>query len=86
MTKHYDYEDILNKDWILSKWSSDINQMATYEVKVTGIVDGPSGDDWVVGNGWGLEEFTMPLEHFRKQAVPMGGKEACKAFMDELVA
>ena len=82
----YQYEDILNKQWILSKWSTDVNAMATYEVKITAIIDGPNGHDWIVGEGWGLQEFTMPLEHFRKQAVPMGGKEACEAFMNELVA
>ena len=82
----YQYEDILNKQWILSKWSTDVNAMATYEVKITAIIDGPNGHDWIVGEGWGLQEFIMPLEHFRKQAVPMGGKEACEAFMNELVA
>ena len=82
----YNYEDVLNRKWILTKWSTDINAMAEYEVRITGVIDGPNGHDWVVGNGWGLEEFTMPLEHFRKQARPMGGKEAVRAFMDELVA
>ena len=82
----YQYEDILNRKWILSKWSTRINQLTDYEVQITAIIDGPNGHDWIVGEGWGLSEFTMPLEHFRKQAVPMGGKEAVRAFMDELVA
>lgn len=82
----YNYEDVLNRPWILTKWSTDVNAMAEYEVRITAVIDGPNGHDWIVGEGWGLEEFTMPLEHFRKQARPMGGKEACKAFMDELVA
>ena len=82
----YQYEDILNREWILSKWAPDLNQMATYEVRITAIIDGPNGHDWIVGEGWGLSEFTMPLKHFRKPAVPMGGKEAVRAFMDELVA
>jgi hypothetical protein len=97
MIMTYQYEDILNRDWILTKWSTDLNQMATHEVRITAIIDGPDGHDWIVGEGWGLtatngiynlkaSEFTMPLEHFRKQAVPMGGKEACKSFMNELVA
>jgi hypothetical protein len=85
-TNEYNYEDILNKEWILSKWSPASNQMADYEVRITAIIDGPNGHDWIVGQGWGLAEFTMPLEHFRKQAVPMGGKEAVRAFMEELVA
>ena len=82
----YNYEDVLNRPWILTKWSTDINAMAEYEVRITAVIDGPNGHDWIVGEGWGLEEFTMPLEHFRKQARPMGGKEAVRAFMDELVA
>ena len=82
----YNYEDVLNRPWILTKWSTDVNALAEYEVRITGIIDGPNGHDWVVGEGWGLEEFTMPLEHFREQARPMGGKEAARAFMDELVA
>jgi hypothetical protein len=82
----YNYEDVLNRPWILTKWSTDVNAMAEYEVRITAVIDGPNGHDWIVGEGWGLEEFTMPLEHFRKQARPMGGKEAVRAFMDELVA
>jgi hypothetical protein len=76
-------EDILNQEWILSKWDLELNKLCDYEVRINDIIDGPLGYEWVVGQGWALAEFKMPLEHFRKQAQPIEEGPIWNRFMDE---
>ena len=77
---------MINTEWILSKWSTEVNAMATYEVRITGQVDGPNGHDWVIVEGHGMKELAMPLEHFLKQAVPMDETNTTEAFLSEMIA
>lgn len=78
--------DIINHDWILTKWSTDVNALVEYEVWITDIVDGPNGHDWVIVQGDGIDELAMPLEHFLKQAVIMDETNNTDAYMKELIA
>ena len=82
-TNEYNYEDILNQEWILSKWDLELNKLCDYEVRINDIIDGPLGYEWVVGQGWALAEFKMPLEHFLKQAQPIEEGPIWHRFMDE---